>query len=400
MHDVVVEGARVGIGASGPMAVLAFEDLLVLDPELNAINVELGASVSIEGGEVRGAGGSYTLFVAGDGARLELSHVVLDANGWAGLGLNEGSFRAIDVVVKDPAFVPQMRQGEQLALALQILDNSDVYLERVYVANYPDGMPIGRGSHVTMIDTTLRGLGYSHPTVPYSTHAMFVSEGTVVAGERVAIEDSRAQVLAFFGPDAQVTMTDFRLHRAAGEPGGNGLIIEHGADVALQRVSIEDGTRLGYQSMGDSVVEMSDLSISGYPTGMELIETSSVTVTRGRVQDADGAGVCMDHDTTMSAREFTVRGVSGRAVSEERCPVLQFGVGIVVAGRSRLSLEQFALEDIRGTGLLILGLDSVSASDGQISRDDIGVRTSIDYALTEHLHRLRFEANGIDIDVD
>lgn len=427
LDDVLIEGT-VGYGLFVADAVVEASDLVVRDvglggPAGSGISVEVVDQstvvlqrASLERQSTLGIGSSYpgTRVTARDvvidgfgprdasgyakgietfeGGRTTLDRVVVEGmSGEAVSVIGRSTMSAADVVVRDTACTSDGFFGN----GISVFRGGRAWLDRVWLArNRETALTVSSGGRVDARDLVITD------TMPpeASEHPVLIGFGAETSDAALYLE--RAAILRTHGPalgagrgtlDARDVSVLDGIPFDPADGRAFGLQADDDAQVALHAVRFsrmhEDAifAMLGASITGGDVIVEDTLAggLEPWGRGLEVIRGASIDLTRVQVRGAVGTAVYSNGGNlhlTSASIQGTREGVDGSD-----------GLGLVVAGASKVELRDFVVQDNDLCGVLLAHSD-LDLHDGDVVDNLLGAYVeSADYDLDRLRDEVRWD---------
>ena len=317
-----------------------------------------------------------------------------------------------------------------------VIDDGVATLRRVAVERSGYGVHVFSLEPGTSPTATIDDLSFSTSTAPYSDRAEVHSFGIGLThagrltASRIRVEGAENAVAidgrpaAEFSAHAELHDVDVLGSTApAGEGSQTGLRLSGAAEAQVDRLRVVglDGTAVAIVASGSNRVPALQLQnldarrLTGGTRGRHgmgvLIAGGRVDLQRAAIEDAARGGlVVVDassrerrRPSVLTATELRVTGTrladcAGWPDSDRACPLLSGGHGLTVTAGAQLSVRRFDVVSSEGAGLAVTEFGELTAMDGRLAENLIGLSFAEELNVTRVLTNVRFEDNAKDID--
>lgn len=351
----------------------------------------------------RGKGMEFT-----DGAQAALGEVIVEDCTYGGLSVSGdaggagASLTAGLLVVRSTK--PSPHTGKW-GYGIAAIDHAALKLTRTLVSDNHafgvaamgiEGMSLGKAA---LADVIIADTHASDDDGLYPPRGLDIDNGITAELDRVAVLRSENIGMMLMGPlsaDVPLTVTarDITVSDTVEEPfgliDGQGIVLLNETEVTLERTLLENNRTFGllvsvYEE-GDYTTRLTarDLTVRGTRSqaldngagiGLGIYRHAAVTLDRTLVEGNRTAGVLVygdesgGRDTTLTARDLTVRGTLGQAADGEH------GIGVAVQYGARALFERASMEENRMYGVMALG--ESAGPDPMLTMREIAVRRTL-----------------------
>ncbi len=211
--------------------------------------------------------------------------------------------------------------------------------------------------------------------------------GTLDA-ERLAVADAYGIAVGVSGPETALRVTDLSAVRTRAIPdvrvGGRALHCDSGSSCSIDGMLAEDSVEVGLLASGaGTTARVNDVTIRRTmsnpwdgSTGRAVSAQfgALVDVTRALFEDErEVAVLSAGEGTTITLTDTTVRHTLPRECAETTCAGYGGGSGLAAVDGGRIDLASFLVTDSALAGLQIAEASTITARDGVVSRNLVGV---------------------------
>lgn len=389
---VIEGGADVGAFASSASTWLELEDIAIAGVRSDSHGMYGGATVAQTGG------------------RLTLLRAALEGNQNVGVRCDAATTELTDVVVRDTAIRPDGSEGR----GIEANFGATLHLTRVLVErNHDVGVLVGQpGTHVDANALVVRDT--TTATDALSGTGVGIQGGATGTLSGVVIEASREVGLFVDGVGGDVRIADLVVRGTDSLPdqtGGYGIQTQAGAHLVLERALLDGNRQVGLFAVHDGHVDATDVVVRGtladrsglFGMGVYAQDaSSSLVLTRARIERSLVAGVCALRDASVHGTDVVVSGVSAGCI-DAACTTTGGGFGIAGHYGGTLSLDRFVVETTDLCGAVVgppgaAGPSSVDLSEGRIASSPIGACVQADgYDSARLRDRVRYVDVGVPL---
>ncbi len=346
-------------------------------------------------------------------ATVVIEESEISENSTGGVTAQDGMITLRSVVIRDTEAGPDGLLGAGIVAT----GGATVDIERSLVARNTSGALslLGLRTHLTGRDVVL--LDTLSPTMGEGLVAgigLILGDGSTAELTRTLVDGAEGLGVSVSGLDSHLDATDLTVRNISPRPvdmaAGRGVDVEREASANLTRLLVEDvyGSALLAAEVGTSITltdttlrrVRSDLRTRSTGRGLTMQFGGTVEASRLAIEDTRDVGILAYGEGVMlHATDLSIDRTAERECAVDTCMDFRSGNGITASDGAIADIQSFRIADSNLVGLQIARGSRVTARDGLVTRNAVGVNAQTDgFDPMDVSQNVQFIDNGINFD--